>query len=158
MRVSRNVAKLISNLTVDANIPMATFKLTGLGAGSASGNSVRYEQLTSLRVKVGTFTNDTGDGSQEVTGVGFEPDIVMVWNVVKSLSLAVYDGTRQLAVIDKDGTLDLLAAVTLQPFTDGSNHIDGAFASLDADGFTITWSGLAGTAPVRTFGYLAIKV
>lgn len=31
--------------TVTANIPMAGFKFTGLGAGSAVGNSLRYEQL-----------------------------------------------------------------------------------------------------------------
>lgn len=30
--------------TLTANIPMANFKLTGLGAGTAAGNSVRYEQ------------------------------------------------------------------------------------------------------------------
>lgn len=33
--------------TIAANIPMAGFKFTGLGAGSATGNSLRYEQLFS---------------------------------------------------------------------------------------------------------------
>ena len=33
--------------TVTANIPMAGYKFTGLGAGSANGNSLRYEQLFS---------------------------------------------------------------------------------------------------------------
>lgn len=31
--------------TITANLPMAGFKLTGLGSGSATGNSLRYEQL-----------------------------------------------------------------------------------------------------------------
>lgn len=31
--------------TVTANLPMAGFKLTGLGAGTAAGHSVRYEQV-----------------------------------------------------------------------------------------------------------------
>lgn len=31
--------------TITANIPMAGFKFTGLGTGSAAGNSLRYEQL-----------------------------------------------------------------------------------------------------------------
>jgi hypothetical protein len=31
--------------TITANIPMGSFKLTGLAAGSAAGNSLRYEQL-----------------------------------------------------------------------------------------------------------------
>jgi len=33
--------------TVTANLPMAGFKFTGLGAGSANGHSLRYEQLFS---------------------------------------------------------------------------------------------------------------
>lgn len=31
--------------TITANIPMATYKFTGLGAGSGAGDSLRYEQL-----------------------------------------------------------------------------------------------------------------
>lgn len=31
--------------TITANIPMSSFKFTGLGAGSAAGDSLRYEQL-----------------------------------------------------------------------------------------------------------------
>jgi len=31
--------------TITANMPMAGYKLTGLGAGSAAGDSVRYEQV-----------------------------------------------------------------------------------------------------------------
>lgn len=34
--------------TVTANIPMAGFKFTGLGAGSSAGDSVRYEQVVLL--------------------------------------------------------------------------------------------------------------
>lgn len=33
--------------TITANLPMAGFKFTGLGAGSANGDSLRYEQLFS---------------------------------------------------------------------------------------------------------------
>lgn len=34
--------------TITANIPMSSFKFTGLAAGSASGDSVRYEQVNLL--------------------------------------------------------------------------------------------------------------
>src|SRR3990167_3283350 len=34
--------------TVTANIPMSSFKFTGLAAGTANGNSVRYEQVNLL--------------------------------------------------------------------------------------------------------------
>lgn len=42
--------------TVTSNIPMSSFKLTGLAAGSSSGDSVRYEQLTAA---VGTVTQNS---------------------------------------------------------------------------------------------------
>lgn len=40
--------------TVTANIPMSTYKFTGLGAGSASGDSVRFEQLGLILIAVAT--------------------------------------------------------------------------------------------------------
>jgi hypothetical protein len=45
MRISRSPTRLISEITIDQNVPMAGFILTGLGAGVAAGNSLRYEQL-----------------------------------------------------------------------------------------------------------------
>lgn len=47
-----DIASALSNVickdgqtTITANIPMSSYKLTGLAAGSAAGNSLRYEQL-----------------------------------------------------------------------------------------------------------------
>lgn len=62
--------------TVTANIPMSGFKLTGLGAGSAAGNSLRYEQLftSGLVTLLGTFTGPTtlgvGAATPAATGAG----------------------------------------------------------------------------------------
>lgn len=43
--------------TITANIPMSSFKFTGLAAGTTAGDSVRYEQATSaLAVTGGTMT------------------------------------------------------------------------------------------------------
>jgi len=44
MRVKRAVARKISQLEIDQNIAMAGYVLTGLGAGSANGQSLRYQQ------------------------------------------------------------------------------------------------------------------
>lgn len=51
-----------------ANQPMGGFKLTGLAAGSANGDSVRYEQV--LRLVGGTMTGDIAMGGNKVTGLG----------------------------------------------------------------------------------------
>lgn len=50
--------------TVTNNLPMGGYKLTGLGAGSANGDSVRYEQVTSaIAVTGGTITGVTINNS-----------------------------------------------------------------------------------------------
>lgn len=60
--------------TITANLPMAGFKLTGLGAGSADGNSIRYEQLFStsavtllgeLRYTAGAALTAAGTGQSD---------------------------------------------------------------------------------------------
>lgn len=43
--------------TMTGNLPMASFKLTGLGAGSTAGDSVRYEQaVTAVAITGGTIS------------------------------------------------------------------------------------------------------
>lgn len=53
-----NGAKTLTDLrgTLGANLAAATFKLTGLGAGTTAGDSVRYEQLKVLQVVTATST------------------------------------------------------------------------------------------------------
>lgn len=48
--------------TITANIPMGGFKFTGLGAGSASGNSLRYEQVNGVVTTAGDTLYATGAG------------------------------------------------------------------------------------------------
>ena len=53
--------------TLTANIPMSSFKLTGLAAGGASGDSVRYEQV--LLLAGGTMAGNIAMGSHKLTGL-----------------------------------------------------------------------------------------
>lgn len=46
--------------TATANLPMGGYKLTGLGAGTTNGDSVRYEQLPSATNKLDLTTSVTG--------------------------------------------------------------------------------------------------
>lgn len=61
----------ISNLTVAGNIAMGGFKLTGLGAGSTNGDSLRYEQLIGLYLLLtgGTMSGAIAMGSNKITGL-----------------------------------------------------------------------------------------
>lgn len=58
--------------TITANIPMSSFKLTGLAAGTTAGDSVRYEQIPTVK---GVFpfssgVTNSGAGSTVYMGVG----------------------------------------------------------------------------------------
>ncbi len=55
--------------TLTANIPMSSFKLTGLAAGSASGDSLRYEQRYTNPLTLGTPQASTSGTSIDFTGI-----------------------------------------------------------------------------------------
>lgn len=55
--------------TMSGNIAMATFKLTGLGAGTVAGDSVRYEQAV-LITGVNAFAADQSMGTFKLTNLG----------------------------------------------------------------------------------------
>ena len=56
--------------TITANIPMSSFKLTGLSAGTASGNSIRYEQVNGLVTTAGDTLYATGAGALARLAIG----------------------------------------------------------------------------------------
>jgi hypothetical protein len=56
--------------TITANIPMSGFKLTGLAAGTASGNSLRYEQVNGLVTTAGDILQGTGAGTLARLAIG----------------------------------------------------------------------------------------
>lgn len=49
--------------TPTANIPMGGFKFTGLGAGAASGNSIRYEQVNGVVTAAGDLLRASAAGT-----------------------------------------------------------------------------------------------
>lgn len=54
--------------TVTSNIPMSSFKFTGLAAGSASGDSARYGQLGTI-ITIGTEQASTSGAAIDFTGI-----------------------------------------------------------------------------------------
>lgn len=62
----------ITALTVGGNIAMGGFKLTGLGAGTVAGDSLRYEQVIGLYLLLtgGTMSGAIAMGTNKITGLG----------------------------------------------------------------------------------------
>lgn len=86
--ILNNANSLISPST--ANIAMGGYKLTGLGVGSADGDSVRYEQLPfsvcDFRL---TLTSGTPVTTSDVTGA-----TTIYASPYKGNSIGLYDGTN----------------------------------------------------------------
>lgn len=87
-QIINNATSLISPLT--ANLAAGNFKLTGLAAGSAAGDSVRYEQLPfsvcDFRL---TLTSGTPVTTTDVTGA-----TTIYASPYKGNAIGLYDGTN----------------------------------------------------------------
>lgn len=126
-------------------------------------------------VKTGTFDTITTTGSQAVTGVGFQPKVILIFgrntistegNVVNSLiglgvgtsSTSRFAGNSYAADAVVGGVIDVRnfkATKILSYSLNGTTtDFEGDLTSLDADGFTINW----GTMPAsgRLLGYIAL--
>ncbi len=130
----------------------------------AATDKMQYRNATGTKTlghvdgKLGTFTNDVANGNQVVVGVGFSPDFLLVWATGSGYSIAVFDGTRGLGLSAPTAVPVFSTTLHMNPYGGVGNLINGELVSLDADGFTITWSNLTGVAPAQTFAYLALSM
>jgi hypothetical protein len=117
-------------------------------------------------LKVGSFTRDltTASGSQSVTGVGFKPSAVIFWAHVSGEtkgSLGFTDGTTSDCFYNyaavSAGAWAISAGNILHPIGDLSNLQNGALSSLDADGFTISWTKTGSPTGSLVVSYLAFR-
>lgn len=86
--------------TITGNLPMSSFKLTGLGAGSAVGDSLRYEQV---------FT--TATGSLALLGGLFVPAIVSASGAINMVQAAVLTATSTVALGASTGNYAVVSGV-----------------------------------------------
>lgn len=129
-----------------------------------------------LSNKVGSFGLNTGTGNQAITGLGFQPKLVMLLNNPQisnsvapaqemHLSLGAYDGTGQFLVYQsaRYGTVtnatnkigsDIQGITASSPSGSATPLYKASFVSLDADGFTVN-VGTAGASAYRV-GYWAL--
>lgn len=144
-----------------------------------NGADISYLGLSGtdiLGATAGNFAAATSTGNQAVTGIGFQPNLVLfitnlqtasgVANNNSSFGFGVTDGTNQWAcglgmqnaqatMNNRRGFYDNRCIVVPQA---GSNAIahDALITSMDADGFTVNWQTAPGAAYI--VGYLALSV
>ena len=121
-----------------ANLPMNGFKLTGLAAGTANGDSVRYEQATSnVAITGGTISGvELTSSSIDGTPVGAATPDTGSFTTVDCVDLTV-SGSISGAAFD-----DYL--LTPPPIGTTTPNL-GAFTKLEAISFLDKKSALAGT-------------
>lgn len=97
-----------------------------------------------VRAKTGTGSK-TNAGSFSVTGIGFQPDMV----VLIGSYFGTYVGVKSIDVGDIPAF-----ATNLSCYASGSSTAYKLnVTSLDADGFTASLSGLTGTMPYTWYAY-----
>lgn len=124
--------------------------------------------------KAGTFTANTSTGNQAVTGVGFQPELVLFLHARATalptaathffLGVGAMDSAGDQAssfVMSENGAAAANVCVIQQTNTaivapTGGMAIDceGDYVSMDSDGFTVNWTNAPASAWV--IGYLAL--
>lgn len=124
--------------TVTANIPMSSFKFSGLAAGTTAGDSTRYEQV--LLLTGGTMAGNliVPDSNLQVVGSG-DPTKKMVFEV-DGITTAT---TRTVTMPDADVNLGTLSLTT----TPGLIQNAGLAVTMGSNAVTIALKGIDGNDP-----------
>lgn len=157
------------------------FNGMGLSAptNATGSNAIALLALSGIAAKAGALNQPTSTGTQAVSGLGFQPKVVLLMSVGNTtqtgsqaqarLSFGAGDGSAQgRAWIGSEDAVNpsraakghstsvALSAVSTVNATGASNAADAecAIQSLDADGFTLNWT--AADATVREVLWLAL--
>lgn len=139
-------------------------------------SGLRYFSRVSLQAdaaRSGFFQQPTSTGNQSITGLGFAPEALLIWGLGKaantslqnhsSLQVGITDGVNQRGIFNAErhgvatssnyqSTYNSL--IQQRSDQDGSLQAEASLVSLDADGFTLSWSTVDATP--RQFYYLAL--
>lgn len=131
---------------------------------------IQEVEAAGLMTKMGTLSQPTSTGNQQITGVGFQPEALIFWmtnltaegNGASSyLAKGFTDGTNQgsTAVAWQDGfntVQDRTVATKVISLVNETGTVlaEAGIVSLDTDGFTINWTTVDSTQRLVT--YLAL--
>ena len=124
--------------------------------GDAAGTGTEW----AAGLKIGSFTRDTTAASGDVayTGAGFKPAALIFFAgySTEAVSVGLSDVTIDACIIARTGRLSSAVAFYCGN-TDGSASQTAVVKSLDADGFTLTYTKTGSPSGTETIYYLAIR-
>lgn len=137
------------------------------GAVPVWGGGENFVGEQRVGLKIGSFTFDlsTATGSQSYTGVGFKPRLILFFAAVNGVAgnacLGLDNGsTTQYFSDNHNNTNDayeIAATASIRIATTGSGQQKFAITSMDADGFTGTWTKTNSPTGTLLVFYLAIR-
>ena len=116
-----------------------------------------------LTPKVGNLSRDltAASGSQAVTGVGFQPSAILFFGAVNSGSAMSIGGGNAAAmgmIRDITGGNHAVNSIQAMGFvTSAGNQQSAVIASLDSDGFTLTWTKAGSPTGTAVINYIAFR-
>ena len=123
--------------------------------------TIQDEAVVLPKNDVGHFTRDTSlaSGTQAVTGIGFRPSSILFH--ARQTGDEVSWGFGHSSS-DREIHLDVGAAISGSTnrsifLTDGANSYQGDILSLDADGFTVSWTKSNSPTGTATINFMAFK-
>lgn len=145
--------------------------LRGTNGGSAinlSGTSevaivAAAEDMADYSIGYLTRNLTTASGTQAVTGVGFKPRVVLLLTGghggagASFYALGMSNATNHYSASVLSGTAYAQNALATVVGSDASNYQSATIASMDADGFTVSWSKIGSPTITAGITYMALK-
>jgi len=133
-----------------AQMLMGASTLTGnvVGTGASQVSAGNHTHSGFAQIDVGTYTGD-GATSQAITGVGFTPKYVRIWERETSGAVVVYETTTTIIDDDAQGAAVLISTLNVN---------SSAIIALGSDGFTVDDNGSDAhpNKNSQVYNYLAI--
>ena len=172
--LKRWASAFINALTVDSATIGALSGIVKAAAGVLSATALGAANLKFFMnaagsapewgtgIKIGTFVRDTAaaDGGTGYSGIGFKPShVIFTANIGGSqeVSLGFDDGTNHYSLQIHPTGWSTHASYSIVLYQTTAIYCLGLIASLDADGFTITWTAGAGKTGTATIFYMAFR-
>jgi len=167
--VSSNWAyDFINTLTTQADLPYAT--AAGVWARLPKGTAAQILRMNagatapewgsqSFTSKLKTETRNVagGDGDVAYTGYGFQPKALIVFTQLgNAASWGFGDVNLVEAVVFRTATANFSNEASLIKYNDGTNTATAVLKTLDADGFTLTWT--KGLTPSGTLTIIVLAL
>ena len=131
------------------------------GGGSGDGNKLPLSSLlgvlgNSTVTYIGEENSPASPGTQTVTGVGFEPSVVLfLSHSNKSSSIGFANGTSDKALYRLYDSNDIaIADWSIRVQNAASAYSAATLQSTNSDGFVLNWTTIGSVSP---FAFLCIK-